>query len=137
MNNKPINNELYPGSSRKKNKYPDPSFEPIGFAIKAQEDNPMLTLDIIRKKLRKDMKHLSERYKVSSLQVFGSFSRGEQTEHSDIDILVEFSQTIDLFDYVELQMYLGELLGAKVDLVTGQTLKPQIKDKVLREAVAI
>jgi len=97
----------------------------------------MLTLDIIRKKLRKDMKHLSERYQVSSLQVFGSFSKGEQTEHSDIDILVDFSQTIDLFEYIELQMYLSKLLGAKVDLVTGQTLKPQIKDKVLKEAVAI
>jgi hypothetical protein len=97
----------------------------------------MLTLDIIRKRLRKDMKHLSERYKVSSLRVFGSFSRGEQTEHSDIDLLVEFKETIDLFEYVELEMYLSELLGVKVDLVTGQTLKPQIKDKVLREAVAI
>jgi len=97
----------------------------------------MLTLDIIRKKLRPDMKHLSERYMVSSLRVFGSFSKGEQTESSDIDILVEFSQTIDLFDYVELQMHLSELLGIKVDLVTGQTLKPQIRDKVLREAVAI
>jgi uncharacterized protein len=97
----------------------------------------MLTLDLIRKKLRPDMKHLSERYKVSSLRVFGSYSRGDQTEHSDIDLLVEFSQTIDLFDYVELQMHLSELLGTKVDLVTGDTLKPQIKDMVLKEAVAI
>jgi len=96
-----------------------------------------LTLEIIRKKLRKDMKHLSERYNVSSLQVFGSYSRGEQTQHSDIDILVDFSDAIDLFDYVELEMYLSEVLGKKVDLVTGQTLKPQIKDKVLKEAVAI
>jgi len=98
---------------------------------------PKLTLDIIRKKLRKDMNYLSERYKVSSLQVFGSFSRGEQKKNSDIDILVDFTETIGLFEYVELEMYLSELLGAKVDLVTSQTLKSQIKDKILSEAVDI
>ena len=119
------------------NKYPDPSYEPISSELNAQEEDTMLTLDIIRKKLRKDMKHLSERYKVSSLQVFGSFSRGEQTEHSDIDILVEFRQTIDLFDYVELELHLGELLGQKVDLVTRTGLKPRIKENVLKEAVEI
>jgi len=97
----------------------------------------MLTLDIIRKRLRTAMPQLKERYKVASLKVFGSFSRGAQGKGSDVDLLVEFNETIDLLEYAELEMYLGELLGTKVDLVTAETLKPRLRDAVLAEAVGI
>lgn len=97
----------------------------------------MMTLEIIRKKLRKAMPQLKERYKVGSLKVFGSFSRGEQGKGSDIDLLVEFNGTIDLLEYAELEMYLSELLGTKVDLATAETLKPRLKAGVLAEAVGI
>jgi predicted nucleotidyltransferase len=56
---------------------------------------------------------------------------------SNLDILVEFSKTIDLFKYMELENYLSENLGVKVDLVMKDTLKPRIKDRILNEAIQV
>lgn len=80
---------------------------------------------------------LKERFKVKSMGVFGSYLRDEQGDESDIDILVEFQSTIDLFEFIELENFLSEILGIKVDLVMRDTLKPRIKDRILREAVNI
>ena len=91
----------------------------------------------ITAKLRKAMPVLTEKYKVKSLQAFGSYVRGEQNKRSDLDILVEFYDTIDLFAFVELEDFLSEILDIKVDLVMKDTLKPRIKDKILEEAVPI
>jgi len=72
------------------------------------------------------------------LYLFGSFARNEETESSDIDLLVEFdhSQQIDLFDFIGWQWDLEKILGRKVDLVSQDSvskfIKPYIeKDKVL------
>ena len=80
---------------------------------------------------------LKERFKVKSISVFGSYLRGEQNEESDIDILVEFHSTIDLFEFIKLENFLSEVLGSKVDLVMKDTLKPRIRDRILKEAVDI
>lgn len=80
---------------------------------------------------------LKERFKVKSISIFGSYLRSEQSEESDIDILVEFHSTIDLFEFIELENFLSEILGSKVDLVMKDTLKPRIKDRILKEAVNI
>ncbi len=80
---------------------------------------------------------LEERFKVKSIGVFGSYLRGEQSEESDIDILVEFHSTIDLFEFIELEDFLSEILGSKVDLVMKDALKPRIRDRILRETVDI
>ena len=58
--------------------------------------------------------------------LFGSYARGEQTEDSDVDILVEFDRTnpIGLFAYVRMQRELEEKIGRKVDLVEEGTLRP-------------
>ena len=63
--------------------------------------------------------------------------RGEQKKDSDLDILVEFNETIDLFEFIQLENYLAEILGCKVDLVMKDALKPRIKDRILREAVSL
>ena len=67
--------------------------------------------------------------------LFGSFARDEGREDSDVDLLVEFSRPIGLFEFVRMQRQLGELLGHRVDLVTPAALKPQLRDRILREAV--
>jgi len=97
----------------------------------------MPSIQEILKKIREQLPALKKRYKVSRLEVFGSFVRGEQKEKSDIDILVEFSETIDLFMFIELEGFLSDKLGAKVDLVMKDTLKPRIKDAILREAIPV
>lgn len=88
-------------------------------------------------KLREIMPILGERYSVKSLQTFGSYARGQQGEESDVDILVEFHETIDLFTFMELEDFLGKALGRKVDLVMKDTLKPRIKERILKEAIPV
>ncbi len=88
-------------------------------------------------KLRKNMPVVKKNYGVKNLEVFGSYIRGEQKKGSDLDILVEFYQTIDLFKYMELENFLSKKLGVKVDLVMKDTLKPRIKDSILQEAVPV
>ncbi len=70
---------------------------------------------------------------VSRAAIFGSFARGEQTEKSDLDLLVEFGQPKGLFDFVELQYTLEDSLHRKVDLVTYKALHPYLKDRILAD----
>ena len=72
---------------------------------------------------------------VARLSLFGSFARDEGREDSDVDLLVEFSRPIGLFEFVRLQRQLAELIGHPVDLVTPAALKPQLRDRILHEAV--
>lgn len=87
--------------------------------------------------LRQKQTDLSEQYHVASLTLFGSVARDEARSDSDIDILVEFSQPVGLFHFIELKQRLEEILGCKVDLGTPRSLKPYIKDQVLREAIRV
>ena len=76
-----------------------------------------------------------DQFHVKSLSVFGSVARGEARADSDVDLLVEFSVPVGLFEFVRLRRFLEQILGARVDLVTPGALKPQLKQAVLREAV--
>ena len=95
------------------------------------------TIDNIKAVINQHKPFLRERYRVDSLSLFGSYVRGEQTSDSDLDILVEFYETIDLFDYIRLENFLSELLDCRVDLVMRKTLKPLIKTDILNQAVAV
>jgi predicted nucleotidyltransferase len=87
--------------------------------------------------IREHLPELRNEYMVSKIGIFGSFARGEATNASDVDILVEFSRPVDLFHFIGLQDRLAEILGRKVDLATPRALKPLIKDQILREVLYI
>jgi predicted nucleotidyltransferase len=74
---------------------------------------------------------------VTSLALFGSVARDEARPESDVDILVEFNRPVGLFAFVGLKEYLEQLLGRPVDLVTRAALKPQLRDRILQEAVGV
>lgn len=75
---------------------------------------------------------LRERFGVKSLGLFGSIARGEASPRSDVDILVEFNAPS--FDhYMDLKFYLEERLGRPVDLVLKGSLKPALRERILRE----
>jgi uncharacterized protein len=76
---------------------------------------------------------LSSKYKVKEIGVFGSFVRGEENENSDIDLLVEFDEKADLFDYMKLTYFLEEKLGHKVDIVSKKTVRRELRDNIFRE----
>ena len=97
----------------------------------------MIGSERIKEILHAEKPRLEKEYAVSKLLLFGSFARGEQKRGSDIDILVGFSRSIDFFRFIDLETDLAEKLGRKVDLVTEGALKPQMKNRVLAEAVEV
>ncbi|KAF0133596.1 MAG: putative nucleotidyltransferase [Candidatus Saganbacteria bacterium] len=94
-------------------------------------------LEEIKKNIAKHKSFLKDKFKVKSISVFGSYQRGEQNKESDIDLLVEFHGIIDLFEFCDLEESLSKILGRKVDLVMKDTLKPRIKEGILREAALV
>jgi uncharacterized protein len=95
----------------------------------------MKTLEEIKQWLVLNKSILQERYKVRELGIFGSYVRREQTETSDVDVLVEFSETPSLLKFVNLENYLSDNLGVKVDLVHKGGLKPRLGERILAEVV--
>lgn len=93
----------------------------------------MLRIETIKEIIEKHRQEISEKYHVSEIGVFGSYSRGDQEDDSDIDILVSFSKPIGFIKFMRLEFYLSDLLGKKVDLVTRDSLKPHIGKIILRE----
>ena len=97
----------------------------------------MITKENILQTLRVLKPELQRRYKVREIGLFGSFIREEQSQTSDIDILVEFEAPIGLFKFLELEEYLEARLGWKVDLVSKKALKPRIGRYILQEVLMI
>lgn len=91
----------------------------------------------VRQKIRNLKPIIRERYKVRTIGVFGSYVRGEAKEKSDLDVLVEFSEPISLLKFVELENFLSDSIGVKVDLVMKNALKPRIGKHILEEVVAV
>ncbi len=89
------------------------------------------------KEKRAEIVRLAEKYGARNVRVFGSVARGEADEKSDIDFLVDMEPGKSLFDMGGLLMDLRELLGRDVDVITVRGLKPRIREKVLKEAVAL
>ena len=83
------------------------------------------------------MKEFEKDYGVREFAVFGSYARGEERKASDVDVLVEFKEAPDLLKFIELERKLEDLLGVKIDLVRKKALRPELKAKILREAVSM
>ncbi len=97
----------------------------------------METLKKIQQVLEGHKEYLKEKYKVKEIGVFGSYVRGERGEKSDLDILIDFYEKPDLFEFIEIEEYLSKILGTRVDLVMKSALKPYIGKYILEEVVYI
>ena len=97
----------------------------------------MNELEQIMTNIKKNKPLLKDKYNVKTIGIFGSYLHGIQKKRSDVDILVEFEpgSNIDLFRFVELENYLTDLIGVKVDLVMKSVLKPRIGKHILNEVV--
>jgi len=93
----------------------------------------MPTRDQIMETLRQHDEVLRSRFRVKSIGLFGSFARGEQRRRSDIDLLVEFEETVSMFEFIRLEDYLAEALAHRVDLVMKSALKPRLGERILAE----
>jgi predicted nucleotidyltransferase len=98
---------------------------------------PQPTIELTKEKVAERLAaHLEELRSlgVRSLDVFGSVARGEARPHSDVDLLVDFSEVPGLIGYVRIQHRLEEILGRRVDLVMASGLKPRLRERILGEA---
>lgn len=86
----------------------------------------------IIEKLRELMPVLQTDYYVSKIGLFGSFTNSTFTENSDIDILIEFDKPIG-WRYFTLEIFMEKTFGRKIDLVTKNALKGQLKDQILKQ----
>jgi predicted nucleotidyltransferase len=87
--------------------------------------------------LSQRMPEMRVAYRVKTIGVFGSAVRGDDTATSDIDILVEFSEPVGFFAFLDLEEDLSRILERRVDLVTRNALKPALKDAILRDVVYV
>ena len=85
--------------------------------------------------LLKSHKRRLKKFGVRSISLFGSIARNKARKYSDIDLLVDFERPIGLFEFARLKMYLEELLGRKVDLVTPEALRKELRENILQEAI--
>jgi predicted nucleotidyltransferase len=92
----------------------------------------MKNMNEIKELLQKNKIDLMMRYNLRSIALFGSITRNEATEKSDVDILVEFEKPIGL-EFVLLADELEEILGVKVDLVTPNALKPKMFEHIKQD----
>jgi len=97
----------------------------------------MKTIEEIKIKIREDQQIYKDQYKVKELKIFGSYVKNEHTEVSDLDILVEFEQPVSLLHMISLENYLTDSLKIKVDLVPRDSLREELKEQILREAIPV
>jgi predicted nucleotidyltransferase len=97
----------------------------------------VVSLDNLRHDQRAAVLELARRHGARSIRVYGSVARGQATEQSDLDLLVEWEPDRSLLDVVGLKQDLEDLLGVTVDIGSERGLHWFIRDEVLREAVPL
>jgi uncharacterized protein len=89
--------------------------------------------DELKDILSQQQAYLENSFQVTRIGVFGSYARNQQTDNSDIDILIDLKKPIGFVLFLQLENYLSDLLGKKVDLVTRKALKSIIGKEILAE----
>ena len=95
-------------------------------------------------KINKGVKEISlkiinilKKYKIRRAGIFGSYVRGEEKKSSDIDILIEPTKNMSLFDISGLKIELENVLGRKVDIISYKYIHPYLKDRILKSEMKI
>ena len=81
-------------------------------------------------------REIIQKFGVRQLSLFGSFARGENTDTSDLDFIVDFEK-VSFDSYMDLKFYLENLLNTPVDLVLTRTLKERLRSIILKEAIRV
>ncbi len=97
----------------------------------------MKTINDIRRIIHQHQDVLADRYGVNIVGLFGSYARQEQRPDSDIDLLADILRPISLFELVGAELYLAEVLDAKVDLIPRRDVREELKAAILQDTVAL
>lgn len=101
-----------------------------------QTKEQILNLETVLASL-KEQENIWEKFQIETLALFGSTALNQATENSDLDFLVEFKGELTFDMYMNLKFFLEDLFNKKVDLVIKQDLKPQIREKVINQAINV
>lgn len=80
---------------------------------------------------------MRKKFKVKSIGIFGSYVKNKQKKSSDVDILFAFAEPVGMFEFLDLEEYLQNIIQLKVDLVSKRALKPKIGEYILNEVIYI
>ena len=113
--------------------------------LKKKESEADKILNIKNKRETKEIRIIKrkiidvlKKYNIKKAGIFGSYARGDYRKNSDVDILVDIKdKKMSLFGFVGIKLELEDSIKKKVDLVEYDTIKPLIKDRILREEVRI
>jgi predicted nucleotidyltransferase len=92
----------------------------------------MQTQSDIESKIRQAKPFLKEKYRLRKIGYFGSYACGDFREDSDVDVLVDFDGSVG-WGFFDVQEYLENLLGKKVDLVTPNSIRKSWRDEILHQ----
>jgi len=96
----------------------------------------MKTLETLRQR-KAEIERLAHRYGAHGVRIFGSVARGEDTDGSDIDVLVDMDEEASLLDLIQFQQALEEILHRRTDVLTLAGISPYLRDRILAEAVRL
>lgn len=94
-------------------------------------------LNDLMKSRREEILKIAAKHGAHNVRIFGSVARGEADYKSDIDLLVDFKRGTTLLGHAALVQELEELLGVKVDVISERGLRDRVRERVLREAIAL
>ncbi len=98
-------------------------------------------IDIIKIMISPNQKnqiiYITSKFHPKLIGVFGSYARGENNQNSDVDILIDFEQDLNLLDLIGLEQELTEVLKIKVDLITLRSLNPALKKYIEKDLVLL
>ncbi|MDO9283116.1 MAG: nucleotidyltransferase family protein [Methylotenera sp.] len=96
----------------------------------------MNTLELIRSK-KSDILAIATRHGAKNVRVFGSVARGEDTDTSDVDLLVSMEKNRSLYDLIGLQQEIQDILKRNVDVLTDRSINPYLQAQILQEATLL
>lgn len=86
---------------------------------------------------REAIRSIALRHRVTNVRVFGSVVHGDDTEESDLDLLVEPTNETTMMDIAKIQLELARLLNVAVDVLTPKALPIKFREQVIAEAQAL
>jgi predicted nucleotidyltransferase len=96
-----------------------------------------MTREEILDRLKTEAPALRARFGLKRLAVFGSMARGDDREGSDLDILVTFEGKADFDRFMGLKLLLEETVGRSVDLLTANSMRPEMQEEIEKEAILV
>jgi len=93
----------------------------------------MLTIQEIKQAVTK----IGKKYGIKNAYLFGSYAKGEATEHSDIDLLVNLGEVADYYSYEDMRLSLVKELGTNVDMISSSSIKPRFYNLIKNDRILL